>query len=215
MKSNAYLNGQDILNWYKTPYELQLTERGFPILEPSGVVIPRRGIRMLPFNYALNYKGARKEIFIHFYIQDYLFNRIWNSPQRYIDVLKGYKGIIMPDFSLFVDMPIPLQQFNHYRNLWFSRMCQLQGISVISSLNWSDEYSFDWCTDGLPKNDVYILSCVGSWKNPEVRENFINGVMKCEDLLLPHKIIVRGTKKVYNDLKQYFNCDTGFIDYVS
>lgn len=161
MKSNAYLNGQDILNWYKTPYEMQFTERGFPMLEHSEIVISGRGIRMLPFNYALNYKGDKKDIFIHFYIQDYLFNRIWNSPQRYIDVLKEYKGIIMPDFSLFVDMPIPLQQFNHYRNLWFARMCQIQGIQVIPSLNWSTEDSFDWCTDGLPKNDIYI--CYHVW----------------------------------------------------
>lgn len=213
MKSNAYLNGQDILNWYKTPDEMQFTEKGFPILEPSGVVIPRRGIRMLPFNYALNYKGNKKDIFIHFYIQDYLFNRIWNIPQRYIDVLKEYKGIIMPDFSLFVDMPIPLQQFNYYRNLWFARMCQIQGIQVIPSLNWSNEDSFGWCTDGLPDNDVYMLSCVGSWKNPEVRENFLKCIKMSENYLKPNKIIVRSTKKVYNNIKDNFKCDTIFINY--
>lgn len=28
MKSNAYLNGQDILNWYKTPSEMEFTDKG-------------------------------------------------------------------------------------------------------------------------------------------------------------------------------------------
>jgi hypothetical protein len=161
MKSNAYLNGQDILNWYKTPFEMEFTDKGFPILEPlKSLSIPRRGLRTLPFNYALSNKD--KDYFVHFYIQDYLFNRIWNNPQRYIDVLKEYKGIVMPDFSLYTDMPEPLQRFNHYRNLWFARMCQLQGITVIPSLNWSTEYSFDWCIDGLPTNDIYIFCHVSA-----------------------------------------------------
>ena len=44
MKSNAYLNGQDILNWYKTPFEMEFTDKGFPILEPlKSLSIPRRG----------------------------------------------------------------------------------------------------------------------------------------------------------------------------
>lgn len=55
MKSNAYLNGQDILNWYKTPSEMEFTDKGFPILEPlKSLSIPRRGLRTLPFNYALS-----------------------------------------------------------------------------------------------------------------------------------------------------------------
>lgn len=98
MKSNAYLNGQDILNWYKTSFEMEFTNKGFPILEPlKSLSIPRRGLRTLPFNYALSHQD--KDYFVHFYIQDYLFNRIWNNPQRYIDVLKEYKGIVMPDCS--------------------------------------------------------------------------------------------------------------------
>ena len=55
MKSNAYLNGQDILNWYKTPFEMEFTNKGFPILEPlKSLPIPRQGLRTLPFNYALS-----------------------------------------------------------------------------------------------------------------------------------------------------------------
>lgn len=152
MKSNAYLNGQDILNWYKTPFEMEFTDKGFPILEPlNSLDIPRRGLSILPFNYALSNKD--KDYFIHFYIQDYLFNRIWNNPQRYIDVLKEYKGIVMPDFSLYTDMPEPLQRFNHYRNLWFARMCQMQGITVIPSPNWSTRNSLNWCLEGMHKGE--------------------------------------------------------------
>ena len=63
MKSNAYINGQDILNWYKTPLEMAFTDKGFPILEPlTSLSIPRRGLRTLPFNYALSNKD--KDYFV-------------------------------------------------------------------------------------------------------------------------------------------------------
>lgn len=200
MKSNAYLNGQDILNWYKTPFEMEFTDKGFPILEPlKSLSIPRRGLRTLPFNYALSNKD--KDYFVHFYIQDYLFNRIWNNPQRYIDVLKDYKGIVMPDFSLYYDMPLPLQQFNHYRNLWFARMCQINGILVIPSVNWSDSCSYSFCFDGIPHNSIVMLSTIGSVRKNDAKDNFYTGVDKMIYRLNPEKILLRTTKNFYNKFK--------------
>ena len=200
MKSNAYLNGQDILNWYKTPFEMEFTDKGFPILEPlKSLSIPTRGLRTLPFNYALSNKD--KDYFIHFYIQDYLFNRIWNNPQRYIDVLKEYKGIVMPDFSLYTDMPEPLQRFNHYRNLWFARMCQINGILVIPSVNWSDSCSYSFCFDGIPHNSIVMLSTIGSIRKNDTKDNFYAGVDKMIYRLNPEKILLRTTKNLYNKFK--------------
>ena len=212
MKSNAYLNGQDILNWYKTPFEMEFTDKGFPILEPlKSLSIPRRGLRTLPFNYALSNKD--KDYFIHFYIQDYLFNRIWNNPQRYIDVLKEYKGIVMPDFSLYTDMPEPLQRFNHYRNLWFARMRQIQGITVIPSPNWSTRDSLEWCLEGMPTNSVIMLSAVGSIKNPEVFDNFIYCAKYAEERLTPIHILLRCPEKSYEKIKSFVNTTCSFVHY--
>lgn len=213
MKSNAYLNGQDILNWYKTPSEMTFSKQGFPELEPlKSLDIPRRGLPLVPFNYALSNKN--KDCYIHFYIQDYLFNRIWNNPQRYIDVLKDYKGIVMPDFSLYTDMPEPLQRFNHYRNLWFARMCQIQGITVIPSPNWSTMDSFDWCLEGMPKESILMISSVGSVKNPQVFEEFVKGLQIAQDTLLPTYILVRSTQKSYRDIKSFINTACSFVPYV-
>lgn len=212
MKSNAYLNGQDILNWYKTPFEMTFSKQGFPELEPlKSLSIPRRGLRILPFNYALSNKD--KDYFVHFYIQDYLFNRIWNNPQRYIDVLKEYKGIVMPDFSLYTDMPEPLQRFNHYRNLWFARMCQLRGITVIPSPNWSTKDSLDWCLEGVPMNSIIMLSAVGSIKNPEVFRNFIYCLNRVEKELIPSNILLRCPEKSYDKIKKFINTSCSFVSY--
>lgn len=212
MKSNAYLNGQDILNWYTTPFEMNFSEQGFQLWEPLlQLNIPRRGLRTLPFNYALS--NQDKDYFVHFYIQDYLFNRIWNNPQRYIDVLKEYKGIVMPDFSLYADMPEPLQRFNHYRNLWFGRMCQIQGITVIPSLNWSTRDSLEWCLEGMPENSVTMLSAVGSIKNPGVFDNFIYCVEYVEERLKPTHILLRCSEKSYERIKSFITAPCSFVNY--
>ena len=191
---------------------MEFTDKGFPILEPlQSLSIPRRGLRTLPFNYALSNKD--KDYFVHFYIQDYLFNRIWNNPQRYIDVLKYYKGIVMPDFSLYTDMPDPLQRFNHYRNLWFARICQIQGITVIPSLNWSTQDSLEWCLEGMPMNSIVMLSSVGCLKNPEVFSNFTDCFRYVEKRLNPSHILIRCPEKSYEKIKSLTDTTCSFIKY--
>lgn len=74
----------------------------------------------------------------------------------------------MPDFSLYGDMPDPLQRFNHYRNLWFARMCQINGITVIPSANWSLDNSFDYCFEGFPTSDIIMVSSVGSMREKKM-----------------------------------------------
>lgn len=41
---------------------------------------------------------------IHFYQDDYLFERVWTKPKEYIDLFKKFNGVILPDFSLYRDM---------------------------------------------------------------------------------------------------------------
>lgn len=211
MRKDAWTNGQDILNWYKTPNEMKFTEKGFPILEPlKDFQYPRRGIRLLPFNFAMSNKDT--DYFIHFFLQDYQFNRIWNSPSKYIDILKRYKGIIMPDFSLYSDMPEPLQMFNHYRNLWFARMCQINGITVIPSANWSLDNSFDYCFEGFPTSDIIMVSSVGSMREKNVVPSFLKGFEKMTEKLNPKLVIVRGVESSYKELSNKFN-NLVFLDY--
>lgn len=192
---------------------MEFTDSGFPILLPlKNFKIPRRGVKFLPFNYALSNKD--KNVFIHFYLQDYQFNRIWNNPMKYIDILSQYDGVVMPDFSLYWDMPEPLQRFNHYRNLWFARLCQITGIDVIPSVNWSNEKSFEFCFEGLPKNDVIMVSAAGSTRQKEVLPRFMTGFERMIKELQPKQILLRSVKSLYESLtKQFDSSIITFVDY--
>ena len=68
---------------------------------------------LIGFNYAKT--SENKNTGIHFYIDDYQFERLWNAPEKYLDVLREYDCILTPDFSLYMDMPMPMKIWNIYR----------------------------------------------------------------------------------------------------
>lgn len=58
------------------------------------------------FNYVLNKPDYSKGV--HFYLDDYQFERIWQRPEYYIDKLKQFDCVLTPDFSLYLDMPVAM-----------------------------------------------------------------------------------------------------------
>lgn len=46
---------------------------------------------------------------VHFYIDDYKFECIWNRPERYLRRLSQYRFVLTPDFSLYTNMPLAMQ----------------------------------------------------------------------------------------------------------
>lgn len=71
---------------------------------------------------------------IHFYEDDIKFERLWNNPDRYIDTLKKFEGVITPDFSLYRDMPLVMQQWNIYRSRALGSWLQQNGLNIIPNV---------------------------------------------------------------------------------
>ncbi len=113
------------------------------------------------FNFARSAK-AKKEKALHFFIDDYQFERLWRNPISYIDLIGEFHSIMTPDFSLYTDYPKALQIYNHYRKHWLGALWQSMGYKVIPTIAWSDESSFDWCFDGVPKGATVAVSSVGT-----------------------------------------------------
>ena len=55
---------------------------------------------------------------VHFFLDDYKFESIYNNPEKKIEVLRKFKAVLTPDFSMFVEMPIALQLFATFKNRW-------------------------------------------------------------------------------------------------
>lgn len=134
----------------------------------------------------------RENCGVHFFVDDYIFERTWHDPRRYALLLSDYKAVMTPDFSLFTDYPRAVQIYNHYRKHLIGAYWQRMGMMVIPSLCWSDHESYDWCFDGEPVGGTVAVSSVGTQKSPSARTLFMDGYNEMLLRLKPEKIIFFG-----------------------
>lgn len=70
--------------------------------------------KFIGFNFARTDKHP-EEKGLHFFLDDYQFNRIWNKPVQYLHLIQKFQCVLTPDFSLYTDFPVAMQIYNHYR----------------------------------------------------------------------------------------------------
>lgn len=143
------------------------------------------------FNYAAQAK-KREEKGIHFFLDDYQFERLWKIPDRYLSMLYDFKYVMTPDFSTYTDFPKIIQIYNHYRKHWIGAYLQENGIDVIPTISWSTPDSYEWCFDGEPEGGTVAVSSVGTQKNKKTKELFILGYKEMVRRLQPETIIFYG-----------------------
>lgn len=163
-------------------------EYSMPVIKP---INDAKVLNLLTYNFAKTCQSP-EHYHICFYIDDYQFERIWNEPVKSLELLKKFKGIIAPDFSLFRDFPRILNIYNCWRNKVLTAFYQMQGLEVIPNVTWSDESSYRYCFDGLPKHSIVAISTNGCAKEKLARKLFLNGYYEMKRRLEPTKIIIVG-----------------------
>ncbi len=161
---------------------------------------------LIGFNYAKTSK--RKDVGIHFYVDDYQFERVWNAPEKYVDILREYECILSPDFSLYMDMPMPMKIWNIYRSRQIGAYYQSQGIKVIPTLSWAEDATFEFCFLGIPEGSIVSVSTVGVKEDQDALAVWHSGMRKAIEMIKPSAVLVYGgeldfdfgdTKVVYYD----------------
>ena len=146
----------------------------------------------IPFNYVLTCKEPQEKG-VHFFLDDYQFERVWNNIDKYTEVLQRFKAVMSPDFSMFTVNPKALQIYQHFRKHFIGAYWQANGLTVIPTINWADEKSFEWCFDGEPTNSIVAISTVGSMNSKANKEGFYKGYEEMKKQLQPKKILCYGT----------------------
>lgn len=191
-KRGAYLNCEKRIYTGTGPFE-------FPMMDP--VELDLEDPKVIGFNYAIGEKHPEDKI-VHFYLDDYQFERVWNDPEKYVHILKRFKAVFAPDFSMYSDFPKAVQIFNHYRKMWCSAYWQEHGLKVIPTICWSDESSFEWCFDGIPKHSLISISSVGGFGNhTDNKDAWLRGYEKCLEVLEPSSVLLFG--KHFPEIKTY------------
>jgi len=128
---------------------------------------------------------------VHFFCHDYLFTRVWEQPDHYLDLLRSFPAVCSPDFSPYSDFPKIIQVYNHYRKHWLARYWQDNGITVIPTITWSSPDTLEWAFDGEPVGSIVALSSVGMLKG-EYLTWLIDGYNMMMDVLQPTMILWKG-----------------------
>lgn len=147
--------------------------------------------KLVPFSKAISRKDY--DAWVHFYEDDASFERLWNHPNKYLPILKKYNGIITPDFSVYRDMPLVMQQWNIYRSRALGHWLQDNGIPVIVNVRWGDERTYDLSCTGVPINSTIAIGSHGCIKLLRERRCFEQGLDYVVGKLHPKTIIVYGT----------------------
>ena len=180
---SRYINNVDFVpDYVEGEFEI-------PLIMPE----PYVEAEYIPFNLAGSTGYNRDEKGIHFFIHDYQFEGLWSNRNKYADMLKQYKVVLTPDFSPYMDWPVMVQRWNHYRKHLLGAWMQSIGCTVYPTVTWSDDRSLEWCFDGEPYQSTVCVSSVGMMKKKEDRKLFMNGWYRMLEVLDPETILFYGS----------------------
>ncbi|MCD8313437.1 MAG: DUF4417 domain-containing protein [Bacteroidales bacterium] len=184
------------IDTYRLDLYRGVTRRGLydiPVLEPCRE-LPECG-RLVAFSTILSRPATYASLSgVHFFLDDYRFERVWNDPLKWARILRNAKFVLTPDFSLYADMPLCQQIYNVYRNRLIGACFQRMGVKVIPTVSWSDARSYDFCFEGVPEGNVVAVSNIGCLKDSESRKLWHEGFEEMNGRLNPAKILLYGTK---------------------
>ena len=129
---------------------------------------------------------------ICFYEDDANFERLWNNPQKYLPILKRFAGVISPDFSLYRDMPLVMQEWNVYRGRAIAHWLQENGVPVIPNIRWGDERTYELCCSGIQHGGTIAIGSHGCVKLLQERTPFTKGLDYVIKRIQPDTIVVYG-----------------------
>lgn len=164
---------------YDGPFE-------FPAIRPEGG-IPNR---LIAFSKAIRCKDHDQ--WVHFFEDDCLFERLWNDPMRYLEILKRFNGVILPDFSVYRDMPYAMQLWNIYRSRALGFWLQENGVRAIVNIRYGDSRTYRRCCDGAPRGCTIAVGSHGTLKHSDDKKCFVEGLEVVVRTLQPSAIVVYG-----------------------
>lgn len=144
---------------------------------------------LIPYRVDGNRNGTA-----HFFLDDYRFERCWNHPDKQLQELKKYDGVLSPDFALYKEYPLAMQLWQVYRNRWCAAFLQSKGIKVIPTIGWSTKESYKFAFLGVEKGSTVAIRTHCLIKNELTKKLFIKGFEEMKKRLEPENILIYGTE---------------------
>ncbi len=162
----------------------------FPIVKPNHSDIP-----YIVLGFHRRKETVRKDVTIHFFIDDSKFITVLNNPHKHIDELSTYRWVIGSDFSVQSQMTLEDKRHNIFNIKKITAWWQYNGVNVIPNVVWCSGVDYDYCFDGLPKHSVVAINSTGIGKDERSKQVWIDGYTKAIDILKPTSIIRYGARQ--------------------
>lgn len=143
-------------------------------------------IKLIGYDQTKPGDKANAQSFVHFFLDDYKFEVIWNDPNPRLEKLSQYKGVLSPQFSTYYTMPLSVQIYNTFRSRWCGAYLQAKGLTVIPTVYWGQAQSYWYCFDGIEKGSIVALSTLGVKKE---KDFFLQGYNEMLKRIEPKAII--------------------------
>lgn len=127
---------------------------------------------------------------IHFFTYDWLFENVYEKPEKTIEKLSQYYAVLSPEFSLYWDMPKALQIYSTFKNRWCGAFFQKHGMRVIPTVCSAGNESYDFCFDGIEEGSVVAVS---TYAREEHKIEFMKSYNIMLEIIKPSGIICYGT----------------------
>jgi hypothetical protein len=189
------------VHWQHKPggYDALNLSRLFPSHNPYGipalshVPLARIPETLVPYRQRVSSQEGLDDCAVHFFLDDYRFESVWNKPDGALSVFGPYPTVLTPDFSLSRSWPLAVQVWNTYRSRWCGCYWQMHGLMVIPTVSWSDQHSFAFCFAGIPQHSVVAVSTVGvDMADPLTYGLFMAGFTAMVETLSPSKVLCYG-----------------------
>ena len=137
-----------------------------------------------------NDNESNKKNGVHFFVDDYRFNGIYDNPERSLGRYSQYAFLLSPDFSTYADMELWRQIESVAKNRWVGAYWQSKGILVIPTISWSTPRSYEFCFDAVEQNSTVAIGMIGCKRN---KLGFMRGYNAMLEKLNPSKVLCFGT----------------------
>jgi hypothetical protein len=185
MKSVDYRNNELFLR-----NNLFMTGRfDMPFVYAQDIVV--RDLKLIAFSNTKTEETSptQKAKTVHFFLDDYKFDEVWKNPLAQLTKLAQYAQLMSPGFSLYANMPEPLQIYNTFRNRWCAAYWQYNKQAVIPTIVWGGENTFEFCFDGIEKGCIVAISTIGVHDD---EHEFKLGYERMCEIIQPETVIIYG-----------------------
>ncbi len=168
--------------------------------------------RIISFSKALSTKDYDQ--WVHFYEDANQADCMWKKPRRYLETLREFRGVILPDFNLNREMPLVVRVWNIYRSRAMGHWLQINGIKVIPNIRCTDRRTLYICCDGIEKHCVIAIGLHGDMKYRHDMEKYFSGLDVVIKRLQPSVIVIYGTAPA-KCLKKYIDAGIRIVCFES